>query len=74
MEFQAQDDVHDLAEVNDKKMMKDIGSLLGVKAEDLEKALTHRVIAAGGNVVEKGLTVSEAVYARDAFAKVIFSS
>mgnify|MGYP006890257625 FL=1 len=52
--------------------MRDLASLLTVTPDDLQKALTHRVIAAGGNVVDKGLTVSEAYYARDAFSKVIF--
>lgn len=70
VEYHAQDDVHDLAEVTDKQLLSDISGLLTVKPEDLEKALTHRVIAAGGNVLDKGLTVSEAYYARDAFAKV----
>jgi myosin-1 len=71
LEYHAQDDVHDLSEVSDKKLLSDISGLLSVTTENIEKALTHRVIAAGGNVVDKGLTVSEAYYARDAFAKVI---
>ncbi|XP_053374202.1 unconventional myosin-Id-like [Mercenaria mercenaria] len=72
LEYHAQDDVHDLSEVSDKKLLSDIGGLLSVTTENIEKALTHRVIAAGGNVVDKGLTVSEAYYARDAFAKAIY--
>lgn len=40
-------------------------------AENVEKALCSRVIAAGGNVVDKHLNVGEAHYARKAFAKVI---
>ena len=70
IEYEAQDDVHDLSEVKTKQTVADIAKLLSVTTEDLTKALTHRVIAAGGNVVDKGLTVSEAYYARDAFAKV----
>ena len=70
LEYHAEDDVHDLSQVSDKKLLSDIGSLLSVTTDNIEKALTHRVIAAGGNVVDKGLTVSEAYYARDAFAKV----
>ena len=56
------------------QLVADIASLLSVTVEDITKALTHRVIAAGGNVVDKGLTVPEAYYARDAFAKVIHHS
>ena len=74
IEYEAQDDVHDLAEVKTKQTVADVAKLLSVTTEDLTKALTHRVIAAGGNVVDKGLTVSEAYYARDAFAKVLFYS
>lgn len=70
MEYEAQDDVHDLALVKDKRLLRDIAGLVSVTTDSLEKTLTHRVIAAGGNVVDKGLTVSEAYYARDAFAKV----
>ncbi|XP_052797829.1 unconventional myosin-Id-like [Mya arenaria] len=72
IEYEAQDDVHDLAMVKDRKLMSDIAGLIDVTNDDLAKALTHRVIAAGGNVVDKGLTVSEAYYARDAFAKAIY--
>ncbi|WAQ94639.1 MYO1D-like protein [Mya arenaria] len=57
----AQDDVHDLAMVKDRKLMSDIAGLIDVTNDDLAKALTHRVIAAGGNVVDKGLT---AIYDR----------
>lgn len=73
IEYDIQDDVHDLADVRDKRMMGDIADLLTVTRDDLQKALTHRVIAAGGNVVDKGLTKSEAYYARDAFGKVTAS-
>ena len=44
--------------------------LLSVSKADLERALTHRVVAARGDVVEKGHTVEHAEYAKDAFAKV----
>ncbi|CAG0915513.1 unnamed protein product [Notodromas monacha] len=49
-----------------------VAELLGVKAADLDKALCHRVIAAGGEVMEKGHTVANALYGRDAFAKAIY--
>jgi len=70
MEYVAQDDIHDLAQVSDPGLLGTLARLLSVTNDDLEKALTHRVIAAGGNVLDKGLTVSEAYYARDAFTKV----
>lgn len=50
--------------------LKDVARLLEVTEDDLDKALCHRVIAAMGEVMEKALTLSEAIYARDAFAKV----
>ena len=47
-----------------------VSELLEVKQAEVEKALCHRVIAARGEVMEKGHTVSEAVFGRDALAKV----
>lgn len=69
MDYVAADD-HDHAGVSDDKLLGNIAELLSVTKENLRKALCSRVIAAGGQVVEKQLTVSDAVYARDAFAKV----
>ena len=37
---------------------------------ELERALCSRVVAAKGEVVEKGHTVEQAQYGRDALAKV----
>lgn len=71
MNYEPTDD-HDMAGVADRKLLSNIASLLSVKPEELQKTLCSRVIAAGGQVVEKGLTVSDAMYARDAYAKVIF--
>lgn len=59
-----------MAGISDRKLLGNIAHLLSVTPDELEKALCSRVIAAGGQVVEKGLTVSEAMYARDAYAKV----
>ena len=61
---------NDLAVIPNKKAIADIAELLSVDPSTLEKTLLHRVIAAGGNVVEKGLNEKDALYARDAFAKV----
>lgn len=47
-----------------------VASLLSVDAGELSRALCHRVIAANGELMEKGHTTSEAVTGRDAFAKV----
>jgi myosin heavy subunit len=69
MDYVAVDD-HDHAGVADDALLGNIATLLSVTKENLKKALCSRVIAAGGQVVEKQLTLSDAVYARDAFAKV----
>ncbi|PVD30004.1 hypothetical protein C0Q70_09265 [Pomacea canaliculata] len=50
-----------------------IAAVLHLRQMHLERTLLSRVIAAGGQVVEKGLNVSEALYARDAFAKAIYN-
>ncbi|XP_041366127.1 unconventional myosin-Id-like [Gigantopelta aegis] len=62
----------DLAVIPNKSAINDIAQLLSVDPSMLEKTLLHRVIAAGGNVVEKGLNEKDALYARDAFAKAIY--
>lgn len=56
--------------VTTKGVLKNIAKLLSVTEQDLEKALCFRVVAAGGDVVDKGHTEKEAVFAKDAFAKV----
>ena len=47
-----------------------IAKLLASSQDEVEKALCYRVVAARGEVVEKGHSVKDAIYARDAFAKV----
>jgi len=49
-----------------------VASLLGVDQNELNGALCHRVIAANGEIMEKGHTTSEAIYGRDAFAKALY--
>ncbi|XP_033097296.1 unconventional myosin-Id-like isoform X3 [Anneissia japonica] len=49
-----------------------ITQLLQVQQDDLEKALCSRVVAARGEVMEKGHTTEQAEYGRDAFAKAIY--
>lgn len=46
--------------------------LLSVTHEELVAALTERVIAARGEVMQKVLTLEEAEFVRDALAKVYF--
>ena len=58
------------AQVSNPSDLKALAHLLSVDMQALERALLSRVIAAGGNVVEKQLNVNDALYARDAFAKV----
>lgn len=47
-------------------------SLLSVTPQELTQALSERVIAARGEVMQKTHTVSEAVYGRDALGKAIY--
>ncbi|KAK7866208.1 hypothetical protein R5R35_001420 [Gryllus longicercus] len=47
-------------------------ALLAVTPQDLSKALSERVIAARGEVMQKTHTVSEAEYGRDALAKAVY--
>ena len=49
-----------------------LASLLSVDENELSRALCLRVIAARGELMEKSHTVPEALYGRDAFAKVSF--
>jgi hypothetical protein len=44
--------------------------MLNVTSEEFSKALSERVIAARGEVMQKRHTLSEAEYGRDALAKV----
>jgi myosin heavy subunit len=47
---------------------------LSCDESDLDKALCSRVVAARGEVVEKGHTLEQAQFGRDAFAKVNWHS
>lgn len=51
-----------------------LASLLSVDKNELSRALCQRVIAARGELMEKAHTVPEALYGRDAFAKVILTN
>ncbi|XP_077557272.1 unconventional myosin-Id-like [Haemaphysalis longicornis] len=59
-------------QVKTKGSLRQLSQLLGVSEQQLSEALCHRVIAAGGEVMQKGHTLTEAVYGRDAFAKAVY--
>lgn len=61
---------NDCTSIKNQDSLAQVSQCLGVPPEQLEKSLCQRVIAARGEVMEKVHTVSEAVYGRDAFAKV----
>ena len=69
MEFAEQGDD---AKVKDSNLVRAISNLLSVQPSETEKALCKRVVAARGDVVEKGHTIEQAKFGRDAFAKVNF--
>uniref|UniRef100_A0A2R5LJZ3 Putative myosin class ii heavy chain n=1 Tax=Ornithodoros turicata TaxID=34597 RepID=A0A2R5LJZ3_9ACAR len=49
-----------------------LAKLFAVPKDMLHRTLCQRVIAAGGEVMEKAHTVSEALYGRDALAKAVY--
>lgn len=51
--------------------LNDSAQRLSISPNELKIALSQRVIAAGGEVVEKKHNLTEAEYGRDALAKVI---
>ncbi|XP_046390857.1 unconventional myosin ID [Ischnura elegans] len=62
----------DNTRIADPATVKNVSSLLSVTEGELIQALCHRVIAARGEVMQKGHTVSEAEYGRDALAKAVY--
>lgn len=56
--------------VTSRAILRRVAGLLSVSDEELDKTLCFRIVAAGGDVVDKGHTEKEAVFAKDAFAKV----
>lgn len=53
-----------------KKELTAAAALLKVELRSLEVALCSRVLAARGEILNKTHTLSQALYARDAFSKV----
>lgn len=60
----------DDAQVKDRKVLHNIAMLLEVDEAEAEKALCSRVVAAKNEVVEKGHTIEQARFGRDALSKV----
>lgn len=58
------------AQVSNTDLLNTIAELLDVDPAEAEKTLCARVVAARGEVMQKGHTVQEASHGRDAFAKV----
>ena len=63
----------DQAIVEDKVVLATVATLLNSTVEEVEKALCYRVVAARGEVMEKGHTLEDAYYGRDALCKVTLS-
>ena len=63
----------DESRVADVTTLRQIAQLLDVDEKEAEKTLCSRVVAARGEVMEKGHTTEQARYGRDAFAKVCSS-
>lgn len=61
---------NDAVRPEDNALVDKVAGLLSVTKQELNKALCQRVIAARGEVMEKNHTVPEAMYGKDAFAKV----
>lgn len=58
--------------VDNTSALKNSASLLNVTGDEMTKSLTHRVIAAHGDVMMKSHNIQQAEYGRDALAKAIY--
>ncbi|XP_043255294.1 unconventional myosin ID [Colletes gigas] len=58
--------------IQNKGALNDTANLFSISPQELSTALTQRVIAAGGEVMQKTHTSIEAEYGRDALAKAIY--
>ncbi|KOC66671.1 Myosin-IA [Habropoda laboriosa] len=58
--------------IQNKAALNDTANLFSIIPQELSTALTQRVIAAGGEVMQKTHTSTEAEYGRDALAKAIY--
>eukprot|EP00111_Clytia_hemisphaerica_P022209 TCONS_00065260-protein len=62
----------DQAIITDSEALSNISDCLGVSKKDCDKALCYRVVAARGEVIEKGHNKDDAIYGKNAFAKAIY--
>ncbi|XP_017042747.1 unconventional myosin ID [Drosophila ficusphila] len=69
VEFQT---IEDELVISNKQHLKSTAKLLQVTESELSEALTKRVIAAGGNVMQKDHNATQAEYGKDALAKAIY--
>ncbi|KMQ97753.1 myosin-ia-like isoform x1 protein [Lasius niger] len=58
--------------IENNSALNDTANLFSISSKDLSTALSQRVIAAGGEVMQKTHTLIEAEYGRDALAKAIY--
>lgn len=58
--------------IENKTALNDTANLFSISPQELSTALSQRVIAAGGEVMQKTHTLIEAEYGRDALAKAIY--
>ena len=56
--------------VEDKDLLSTVATLLNSTIEEVEKSLLYRIVAARGEVMEKGHSLDDAYYGRDALCKV----
>ena len=61
---------NDQATIKNINVLRNFASLLQLDHSETEKALCSRVVAARGEVIEKSHSVEQAIYGRDALAKV----
>ncbi|XP_066585268.1 unconventional myosin ID [Prorops nasuta] len=62
----------DKLSIKNNTALKDTASLLSIGENELSTALSRRVIAAGGEVMQKDHNLLEAEYGRDALAKAVY--
>lgn len=62
----------DVVKIGNKNALNSAAQLLSINSNDLSTALSQRVIAAGGEVMQKTHTLIEAEYGRDALAKAVY--
>merc|ERR1712223_1405654 len=73
IDFDAREDNGEsIATISRKKEIDSIANLLQVNPEDLKQALLTRVIAAGGQVMQKPHTLNAAETSRESFAKALY--